>query len=246
MLELPDSIEVTRSEVSEQVLLDRCREWLEKDERKPGLHASDLLDPRLAYFKKKNPAPIPDRLVNMFIIGKFGHIIVLSAADKVRGINMASDEGSVWSEDLGIWYSADKTINGVPRELKTTRSFFEAKTLKDVALYVEQLMIYMVGNKSTTGQLWILYMNLKDEDGVTSPAWRVFTITCSEEDLEKYRVQLKATAKSLNTALQTGRFQDLEPCRPFKCGPGPKGCEFWEQCKPEGRYPKKTKTSWER
>jgi hypothetical protein len=234
VLELPDNLEINRSEKSEQVLLDRCREWLTQDERKPGLHASDLLDPRMAYFKRKYPIELPDRLVNMFIVGKFGHIIVLSAVDKVEGISLASDEGSEWSEDLQIWYSADKTINGVPRELKTTRSFFEARTHKDLAMYCEQLLIYMVARKSLVGQLWVLYMNLKDEEGKTAPAWRVFTIKVTKEDLEAYRQQLKKTAASLTEALEEDDPSELPLCRKFKCGK--KNCDYWEQCMPEGRY----------
>jgi len=232
MLIIPDSVEITRSEKSEQVLTDRCRAWLEKDERKEGLHASDLLDPRMAYFKRKYPAPIPDRLVNMFIVGKMGHAVVLSAVDKVEGINLASDEGSVWDEYLGIWYSADKTINGIPRELKTTRSFFEAKTQADLALYLEQLLIYMVCRQSLVGQLWVLYMNLKDSDGKTSPQWRVFTVTITKEDLEAYKRQLKATADGLRAAIASDTFTELPLCRVFKC----KDCEYFNECKPEGRY----------
>ena len=241
MLPVPESVEISRSPKSEQILLDRCRKWLEHDERKPGLHASDLLDPRMAYFKKKYPAPLPDRLVNMFIVGKFGHIIVLSAVDEVIGINLASDEGSEWSDDLQIWYSADKTINGIPRELKTTRSFFEAKTHKDLALYVEQLLIYMVARKSLVGQLWVLYMNLKDDEGKTAPAWRVFTVKVTQTDLEAYRLLLKHTARELNSALERNDPKELTLCRTFKCGK--KNCEFWDQCKPEGRYGV-PKTKW--
>lgn len=243
MLKIPESVEISRSPKSEQVLLDRCRTWLEREERKAGLHASDLLDPRMAYFKRKYPVALPDRLVNMFIVGKFGHIIVLSAVDGVIGINLASDEGSEWSEDLGVWYSVDKTISGIPRELKTTRSFFEAKTHKDLSLYVEQLLIYMVARKSLVGQLWVLYLNLKDDEGKTAPQWRAFTVKVTKEDLEAYRIQLKQTAHSLNDALKTDDFKQLPLCRAFKCGKG--NCDYWEQCKPEGRYGV-PKTKWEK
>jgi hypothetical protein len=242
MLIIPESTTVTRSEKSEQVLTDKCRTWLTQDERKEGLHASDLLDPRMAYFKRKFPQEMPDRLVNMFIVGKFAHAIVLSAVDGVEGISLASDGGSVWSEDLGIWYSPDKTINGIPRELKTTRSFFEAKTEKDLELYRKQLGIYMVAEKSTIGQMWVLYMNLK-EDGKSSPQWRVFTDTWTEEALEQYRQCIKATVKVLNEALATNDPSKLGLCAKFKCGKG--NCDFWEQCQPVGRYGV-PKSKWEK
>lgn len=234
MLKLPESLTIERSPKTEQALLDRSRKWLEQDERKPGVHASDLMDPRIAFFKRKHPAPISDRLVNMFLVGKIGHIIVLSAVDGADGLNMESDEGSSWSEDLEIWYSPDKTLNGIPRELKTTRSYFEPKTHTDLALYVEQLAIYMSARNTTTGQLWVLYLNLKDADGKTAPQWRAYTVKMNQEDLDGYKAQLKQTRKELVLAWETGDFQQLPLCRKFKCGK--KNCEYWEECRPEGRY----------
>jgi hypothetical protein len=234
MLQLPESLNIERSLKSEAALLKRGKDWLAQDERKGGLHASDLMDPRQAYFKHTDPRPIQDRLVNVFLVGKIGHIIVLSTVDKAEGLNVTSDEGSEWSEELGIWYSADKTLAGIPRELKTTRSFFDAKTVKDLELYCEQLMIYMVARNSTVGQLWVLYLNLKDADGKTAPSWRAFTVTVSEADLAKYKAQLIKTRKALTKAIDTKDPEGLPLCRKFKCGA--KNCEYWDQCKPEGRY----------
>lgn len=234
MLELPDSLEITRSTKAEKALLDLGKKWLGQDERKEGLHASDLMDPRQAFFKHTNPLPIQDRLVNIFLVGKIGHVIVLSTVDKAKGLNLTSDEGSEWSEEIGIWFSADKTLDGIPRELKTTRSFFEARTDKDLAMYCEQLGIYMVCRNSTVGQLWILYLNLKDSSGKTAPEWRAYTVKCSEEDLAKYKAQLIDTRKKLTKAIQTYDPSELPLCRKFKCGKD--NCEYWEDCQPEGRY----------
>lgn len=234
MLALPESLNIERSMKSEAALLERGRKWLAQDERKEGLHASDLMDPRQAYFKHTDPRGIQDRLVNVFLVGKIGHVIVLSTVDQVKGLNVTSDEGSEWSDELGIWFSADKTLNGIPRELKTTRSFFEPKTHKDLELYCEQLMIYMVARNSLVGQLWVLYLNLKDKDGKTAPSWRAFTVTVTAEDLAKYKKQLIETRKKLELAIKTHEFEKLPLCRKFKCGA--KNCEYWEACKPEGRY----------
>ncbi len=243
MLTLPKSLGITRSTKSEQALVDKTRRWLEQDDRKSGVHASDLLDPRMAYFRTKYPAPIPDRLVNMFVVGKIAHAIVLSAVDGAPGLNPESDEGSVWSKELEIWYSPDKTLNGIPRELKTTRSPYEAIYPKDLALYCEQLMIYMAAQNSTVGQLWILYLNLRDEEGNTAPQWRAFTVRVSQEELDEYKKQLKTTRALLQLAKDTGTFSQLPLCREFKCGK--KRCEYWEQCQPQGRYGKPDAT-WRR
>jgi len=234
MLTLPKSIAITRSLKSEETLISKSRKWLTQEERKDGIHASDLLDPRMAFFRRKHPAPIPDRLVNMFIVGKIGHAIVLSAVDGAKGLNPESDEGSIWSEELKIWYSPDKTLGGIPRELKTTRSPDEAVYPKDLALYCEQLMIYMAAQNSTVGQLWILYLNLRDEEGNTAPQWRAFTIRVTQEELDEYKRQLKQTAATLEYASKKDDPTGLPLCREFKCGK--KRCEYWEECQPEGRY----------
>ena len=151
MLKLPESLEITRSLKAEDALLALGKKWLQQDERKEGLHASDLMDPRQAFFKHTDPRPISDRLVNVFLVGKIGHVIVLSTVDKSKGLNLTSDEGSEWSDELGIWFSADKTLDGIPRELKTTRSYYEAKTVEELSLYCEQLGIYMVARNSEVG-----------------------------------------------------------------------------------------------
>jgi hypothetical protein len=188
----------------------------------------------MAYYKAKHPSPLPDRLVNMFLVGKIGHAIVLSAVDGVPGISLASDGGSEWSEDLKIWYSPDKTLSGIPRELKTTRSPYEAKYPKDLALYCEQLLIYMAAQNSTVGQLWILYLNLRDEEGNTAPQWRAFTVRVSQEDLDLYKARLRQTRLGLEYAREKDDPVGLPLCREFKCGL--KRCEYWEECKPDGRY----------
>lgn len=243
MLTLPKTLEITRSTKSEQALVDKSRKWLEQDGRKTGIHASDLLDPRMAYFRHKHPGPIPDRLVNMFIVGKIAHALVLSAVDGAKGLNPESDEGSVWSEELGIWYSPDKTLSGIPRELKTTRSPYEAKYPKDLAMYCEQLMIYMAAQNSTVGQLWILYLNLRDEEGNTAPQWRAFTVRVSQQELDVYKAYLLGTRQLLEGARKVGKHDALPLCREFKCGK--KKCEYWDECKPVGRYDRPDAT-WRR
>lgn len=241
MLKLPESLEITRSKKSEDALLALGKKWLHQDERKEGLHASDLMDPRQAFFKHTDPRPIQDRLVNVFLVGKIGHVIVLSTVDKVKGLSVTSDEGSEWSEELGIWFSADKTLDGIPRELKTTRSYYEAKTVEELSLYCEQLGIYMVARNSTVGQLWVLYLNLKDSSGKTAPQWRAFTVRVSPEDLAEYKAQLIDTRKKLEKAINMYDHSDLPLCRTFKCGKA--NCEYWDDCQPPGRYGK-AKGSW--
>lgn len=242
MITIPESTQAVRSHKTEKVLLDRTREWLMKEERAGGIHASDLLDPLQAYWRHTSPQPLGDRQVPIFMIGKVLHAFILSAIDGEKGTNWDSDQGSKTSDVIGIVYSQDHNISGIPREVKTSRSFYEPKDLKDLDMYVEQLLIYMAAEQSTKGQLWVLYLNLRDEQQRTSPGFRAYTITVSPEDLAKVTAELKATADLLKNALEKKTPTALPLCRQWKCGE--KMCEFWTLCKPEGRYPLKTKKSW--
>lgn len=233
MLALPESVTITRNKKVESQLMEKARTWLEKGDRAKGLHASDLLDPRQSYWKYKKPHPLSDRLIPMFLIGKVLHAFVLNAVDEVPLNLDQTDEGSFYSEDIGIHFSPDHVKGGQPRELKTSRSFYEPKTAKDVDFYLEQLLIYIAAMNATNGQLWVLYLNLK-EDGVTTPQFRCFTVTISKADLAAYKQKLQATRILLDNALKQNKPEVLPLCRPFKCGE--KQCEWWGDCKPMGRF----------
>lgn len=229
---IPDSIVVDRREEDEAYLLSQSREWLTREERAPGIHASDLLDPRQAYWQRVSPKPIADRLVPTFLIGKVLHAIILHA---VAGTNLTltTDEGSRVSESLGIVYSPD-LLRGAPIEIKTSRSFYEPKSLADLQLYCEQLLIYMAAVGSTTGHLWILYLNLKDEQGRTAPAFRAYDVTVSRAELEQYGKLCRQIGESITAAVEAKTPRALPLCREWKCSE--KMCEWWHECQPEGRY----------
>lgn len=245
MITLPKSISVKRVEKGEKWLMEKARKWVEKaggDRSKETLlHASDCLDPRLAYFQRKFPAPVADRLIPIFLIGRVLHAFVINAVEGTQ-LNWDADGGSIISKELGITYSPDMLIKGIPREIKTSRSFQEPRDINDLAMYCEQLLIYMAGQNITKGDLWVLFMNAK-EDGQTSPAFRVYRVEISPEDLKLVQAEIKGITKKFAQVQKTGKYRELPLCRPFKCGP--KGCQYWEKCKPEGRHPYKTKKAWE-
>lgn len=239
LIPLPESLRVNRNKAAERLLTDKAREWIEKNERAPGIHASSLLDPRQAYWQIKDPRPLPDRLVTMFLVGNVLHAFVLGAVDGAVDIN-ASDEGSSYNKDLDIMFSPDRfrplleETEPMVRELKTSRSFYEPKDIEDLGHYLEQILIYMASTDTTKAQLWVLYLNLRGEDGRTSPAFRGYDICISPDDLEKTKAFLLATKSDLEKALATDDHTILDLCREFKCGAG--NCEWYSQCKPEGRY----------
>jgi hypothetical protein len=236
MINIPDSVTIQRLKAREGELYQVGREWLEKDERSPGIHASGLLDPRLAYFNAKFPGPLPDRLVTMFMVGRVLHAFVLGS--HAGSVDIGSADAGSRRCDLGFDYSPDAFLDGKVREVKTSRSFYEPKSLEDVSMYVEQLLVYMVATETTESELWVLFLNLKDESGKTSPAFRCYTVRISAEDLAALRVSLAATTTALQAALdapvKSEAFRSLDLCRAWKCGA--RNCEYYDQCQPEGRY----------
>ena len=235
MINIPDSVTIQRLKAREGELYQVGREWLEKDERSPGIHASGLLDRRLAWFNAKFPGPLPDRLVTMFMIGRVLHAFVLGS--HAGSVDIGSADSGSRRCDLGFDYSPDSFLDGKVREVKTSRSFYEPKSLDDVSMYVEQLLVYMVATETTESELWVLFLNLKDETGKTSPAFRCYTVRISDQDLQALRGEIAASTAELQAAMDSPdpeAFRQLELCRPWKCGA--KNCEFYDRCQPEGRY----------
>lgn len=232
MITLPNSLDVRRSEAGEKYLNEKARKWIEAQggdrSKEKLLHASDCLDPRLAFFSRKFPQPIPDRLVPIFLIGRVLHAFVICGVEH-KPFDLAADGGSHVSKSLGITFSPDMFFNKRVREIKTSRSFYEPSEPKDLALYCEQLLIYFAGTNTTEGDLWVLYMNIKG-----GPGFRVYRVKISQADLKKVQDEIKLTTTMFETAYKTGKFQTLPLCRTFKCGP--KDCSYWEKCKPQGRY----------
>lgn len=233
-LVLPDDLEIVRDTKQERELVVQSRAWLEREPRSPGVHASDLLDPRQAYWRAVSPKPISDRVVPTFLIGKVLHAILLSVVDQ-KDLDMTSDEGSRESESLGIVYSPD-LLRGEPIEIKTSRSFFEPKSLKDIAMYCEQLLIYMAATNNTRGHLWVLYLNLKDDQNRTAPEFRVYTIEVPKQALDHYARTCRTISDEIKLAIEKRQPTSLPLCRDWKCTE--RMCEWWHECQPEGRYEK--------
>jgi hypothetical protein len=231
---LPAGITLKRDKKSEQLLLDVSRKWLESEKRSPGIHASGLLDPRRTYWQTVDPQPIPDRMVTIFLIGKLLHAFVLSALAGAKGVDWSTDTGSKSSKRLKIEYSMDYVHEGIPTELKTSRSFFEPTHVDDIGNYVEQVLIYQVAEDSLVGNIWVLYLNFKNKDKQTEPAYRCYKVSMTAEDKAAFEKQLIATRKGLEKALKTKNPKPLPLCRPWICGE--KMCQWWKKCQPEGRY----------
>lgn len=240
MITLPKGLQITRLEAGEKFLNEKARAWVEGQggdrSKEELLHASDCLDPRMAYFGRKFPQPIADRLVPVFLIGRILHAFIICAVEGKK-FDLAADGGSHVSKPLGITFSPDMFYDERVREIKTSRSFYEPKDIKDLSMYCEQLLIYFAGTNTTKGDLWVLYMNIKG-----GPAFRVYEVSITKDELKQVQDEIKRTTALFKKAFTANRPDLLPQCRLFKCG---KECHYWEQCKPEGRYGV-PKTRWKK
>ena len=239
MIQLPVELEITRDEIREVSVYESMRQRLAKDDatRQAGIHASDLLDLRQAYFRWLDPKPLSERQVYFFIIGKTLHNIVL---DETPG---ASDAGTL--EELGILFSPDKREEGFPIELKSSRAQYEpkpGKMLTEFHQYFEQLTTYMVLMNCLRGELWVLFLNLKDASNRTFPELRCYQVVMTEEQFHVVEKEVVAARDALIQAKEQRNHTSLVLCRAWKCGP--EACAWWGACRPPGRYPNVTRKQW--
>ncbi len=245
MLTLP-VLDIMRNEDAEDALVETTKAWLAQEgkERDPRIHASDLLDPRKAYWNRHHKEEVTPKMAGNFMVGKVLHAFFSTAMNKKQGLSLVdTDVGGTWDKSLGISFSNDwekdcKTTdspNGIPYELKTSRALNE-QTNRDLSSYLEQLCIYMVAKKSLVGRLVVLRLMGKDnaKGWGSYPQYRAYEITWTKPSMAKYRKQIVETAKLLTKALKLKKPKLLEICRDWKCGKG--NCGHWELCKPEGRY----------
>jgi len=233
VIPLPEGLKVKRNAADERLLLDAARKWIDKDERKPGLHATDFLDLRQAYWRAVDPRPTADRVVPIFLVGKVLHSFVLGTLEgQVVDLNV-TDEGSSYEEEIGFWYSPDWDKGDIA-EFKSSRAFKEPTDVGGLETYIEQILVYMVAKRRTSAKLWVLYLNLKDSERRTSPEFRAYTISVTEEELSELRKHLRELKESLERAISVQDWRQLPLCREFKCGRG--RCDWYDQCQPEGRF----------
>ena len=229
MLKLPDRLSIKRDKKGEARLVEKARAWVTKDGRTPGIHASELLDPRKAYWSRVDPKELSNRLVNTFLVGRVLHAFVINAVDGTKSLAIdGTDQGTRTCEELGIEWSPDFFIKGKVRELKTSRAYYEPKTVEDLAMYAEQTLVYMAATNTLEGQVWVLFLNFKDEDKRTSPEWRVYTISITQDDLDQFKQAIKITRKALLSALKVNSDEKLPPCREWLRSK--KMCDWWGQC----------------
>ena len=233
-----------RDERQEVLLLEKARAWLEEGDRlrEPGIHASDLLDPRLAYFQSVDPKPLSERKVWLFLIGRVLHGFVVQAMDPEQE-KTATDSGT--HEELGILYSPDIMRSGRPIELKTSRIYElppEEHLQDEWTIYLEQLVIYLTLTNRLTGYLWVLCINLREEGTRrTFPEPRCYRVELTRAQFHQIEDEVIRARDLLIQAKAERNHRILPLCRSWLCGTA---CQWFGQCQPEGRWPQEDKRRW--
>ena len=229
-------LSIIRNEFQEVQLTEKARAWIDAGnaDRLSGIHASDLLDPRLAYWKTIVPKPLTERSIWLFVIGKILHHFVIDVHVPGEVNSDTTDTGA--NESNGILFSPDlEDDDGHPIELKTTRSSSEPtdETIRRTYHnYLEQLVIYMVLRNTTRGYLWVLYINLKSRTSQTFPEPRCYEVTMSTEEFLNLEQRIFNTRDLLTTAIDTKNPGILPLCRTWLCGDS---CPWWRECAPAER-----------
>lgn len=234
MIVLP-TLSIVRDELSEVRLVEDARKWMEAQDakREPGIHASDLLNPRLAYWQRLYPEPLTERKIWLFLVGRVLHSFVLQGSEKGGDIENA-DDGTL--NELGILFSPDKREDGFPVELKTSRAQYEPRQERlqeEFHHYFEQLCVYLVLMNCLKGSLWVLFLNLKDAKNRTFPGVRCYTVTLTDDQFAELEAQIVTIKDQLLYAEHHRNPRLLPLCRTWMCG---EECTYWERCQPEGRF----------
>ncbi len=232
---MPETLRVDRLPDREGELLAAVRAWLaERERQRPaGVHVSDLLFPRRGYWRMVHPRPPSDRQVGYFVVGHVLHALVRSWV--TGGEPSPSDAGVCYEAELEIYYAPDHRLGDRIVEIKTTRVPRMAETVDDLALYLRQLGVYLALERRPVGELWVLYLSAREADGRTVPRIGAYEVELPPESLGEIRQWVREARAALVGAVAARDHRRLPLCAEWLCSPTQ--CEWWEPCRPEGRYP---------
>ena len=240
-------MKIRRSTRTEEALWSRLAKFMNGNRRdyKAGeFHVSDILDVRQAYFKITDPKPPKRESLAFFTAGRAHHEII-------QEVLPGKPEFQVKVKKKGITITA--TIDSMvhyPIEVKTSRKWKIPD--QPESHYTEQLLYYMAQTGKTCGKIIVFYIcpgRTFDGKTQTTPDFRAWDVHVSAPELGNIRKEMHQRAAALHTAVTAGTlnkdsraFEKLPLCAAFKCGGKGRGgtyvsCQWYEACKPEGRYP---------
>jgi hypothetical protein len=221
---------VTRDSAMEARVAAGIVDSFGKNERQ-GIHLSDLLSPRRAFWQRAMPLP-PTPEESLYFLAGRGHE---DAFGRIAGLTVA--EESEWE---GIRYRPDFDIYGAPGEFKTRRSNLAAEGEEERVYdnYLAQLRGYCAIYNSTDG--WLLVLSLlegrsNDPLNPTRPVLAVYRVTFTKAELFLERERLRIMREALAASLTSGDPSSLPLCAGWMCGKRTKTMTQQPSCKTCGK-----------
>ena len=203
---------ITRdNSIEECIHKETCNNW-GKGERE-GIHLSDLLSPRKAYFQKVDPKHPTFHEICYWMSGN-------AVEDKFLGaIGYEHGEQREWN---GILYTPDMFLNFVA-ELKSRRGGLakEGGEADTYDYYLLQLKGYCALAGSAQGWLLVLSLVEKQADFTTKPELAAYRVEFTEAELAETAVELLHRRDALVRAITlrgADAYLTLPECPSWMCG----------------------------
>jgi len=191
--------------------------WAEREitnnwgkQAREGLHLTDLLAPRKAYWQKVKPMNPTKEEILYWTSGN-------AIEDRfLRAIGYQKAGVKEWE---GIKYTPDIFFN-FPAEAKSRRRAMaeEGEEFKVYDHYLKQLLGYCAIENKQQGWLLVFSMLERQDDGTTKPEWGFYRVEFGQDELDKERERLLTTKQNLESALHgyVG-YQNLSLCPAWMC-----------------------------
>lgn len=220
------------------------REDMKKSDRPLDLekfHVSDILSPRQWYWRNKKPKDITNKMIGFFL-GGIAHHAMAEPILAGKGGEVEHEAVLSVNDDVVVVGHMD-VHRECPIEFKTSRKWTIPK--EPAEHYVDQLVCYCALKGSNKGKVVVFFLTPgRKWDGKTpsGPELAVWDITFTDEELGYATEMMKTTAKDCIQSWDKEDHTLLPLCEDWKCGGKWKGqvninCLWYQECKPEGRYP---------
>lgn len=200
---------ITRDiEIEQWAEKEVCNNW--GKEAREGIHLSDLLTPRKAYWQKVKPMNPTKEEILYWTSGN---------AIEERFLQAIGYQKAKVKEWEGILYTPDIFFN-FPAEAKSRRRAMakEGEESQVYDYYLKQLLGYCAIENKRQGWLLVFSMLERQDDGTTKPEWGFYRVEFTQEELEVERKRLIWTKKELEFCLDRDHLYGLPFCPTWMCG----------------------------
>jgi len=181
----------------------------ESNQERDGIHVTDLVYClREAYWRKKEPVPPTTRTLSFFLDGARRHVVLQE---------LLGEASEVEVEKYGVTGRIDVVHNGIPVELKTTRS---NKHVPEH--YLKQLGYYAVMLGTQSG--YLIIQRLFGEE-----PFEFYRVEWSEDEIKGVGLELLWRSSLLREALKRedpSILPEVEEDVKWKCST----CQYREKC----------------